>query len=212
MSASFYFWSAVPMLMLAGIAVASGRSAWKRRRIEKETLRNIAGTLGLTFSEPKSGSNFARVMGDWEMNGKYNGVPVRIYGKKVSRQRHSAESTFVDATANCRTKCELVITRESSLSRIGSAVLGLQDIATGNANLDRLVVVKGVPIHIVERIAGNPKLQRELERLFEHEGSIHVDLHGAHYRRSGVFTDEQTLRVLLERLTATAAALEEAAA
>ena len=200
------------MLILIGIATFFAYAEWKRRKKEKETLRSIARTLGFTFSEPESRSSFVRLIGDWEMKGTYNRIPVRIYGKRVSGQKHSSESTFIDAIANCGPRGQLVITRETTLSRIGGALFGLQDVTTGNADLDRLVVIKGVPTHTVERIVGNPKLQRELARLFEHEGLIHVDLHGAHYRRSRVFTDEQSLRVLLDALTRTAAALEEAAA
>ncbi|HYC58638.1 MAG TPA: hypothetical protein VEK79_03650 [Thermoanaerobaculia bacterium] len=209
---SYYLWSAVPALIVIGGALLAARAAWNRRRKEKETFRSIARTFGFTFSEPPNSSNFMTVIGDWEMKGTYNRIPVRIYGKRVSGQKNNSESTFVDATANCQTKCQLAITRETTLSRIGGAAFGLQDIATGDADLDRRVVVKGVPIHIVERIARNPKFQRELARLFELDGMIHVDLHGAHYRRSTVFTNEQSLRLLLEAMTRTAAALEEAAA
>jgi hypothetical protein len=209
---SYYAYSAVPILILIGIAVVAGYAAWNRRRTQKENLRRIARTFGFTFSEPESGSSFVRLIGGWEMTGTYNGIAVRIYGKKVSGPERSSESTFIDATANCRVKCELMITRETTLSRIGGAVFGLQDVTTGNADVDRRVVVKGVPTHIVKRIVDNHKLQQEVVRLFEHDGLIHVDLHGAHYRRSGVLTDDQTLRALLDALTRTASALEKATA
>ena len=194
-----------------GIVTLFGYRSWRRRRTEKEDLRKMARTFGFAFSEPETRNNFVRLVGGWEMSGKYNGVAVRIYGKKVSSgEDSSSESTFIDATANCRTKCELMITRETTLSRIGGALFGLQDISTGNADLDRRVVVKGVPTHVVERIVGNPRLQQEVISLFEREGMIHVDLHGAHYRQSRVFRDEQALRPLLESLTRTASALQEA--
>jgi hypothetical protein len=207
---SYYFYSAVPILLLIGIAVFFGAVEWKRRTREKENLRAIARTLGFTFSEPETSNRFVRMIGEWEMKGTYNRVPVRIYGKKVSGSERSSESTFVDATASCGTKCQLVITRETTLSRIGGSLFGLQDVTTGNEELDRRVVVKGVPNHVVQRIMSNPKLQQELVRLFEHQGLIHVDLHGAHYRQSNSFSDEKALRPLLDALTRTVSALEEA--
>ena len=209
---SFYLYSAVPLLIAIGFVAFIAYRTWNRRRVEKETLRNIARVLGFTFSEPESRSNFVRLIGGWEMAGTYNRVPVRIYGKNVSGQENTSESTFIDATANCNTKFELMITRETTASRIGGGLFGLQDVKTGNDDLDRRVVVKGVPNHVVKRVIDHPDLQRELLRLFEHDGSIHVDLQGAHYRQSASFQDAQAVRSLLDALTRTAAALEKATA
>ena len=209
---SYYLWSAVPFLVLIGIAALFGLAAWRRRRTEKENLRGIARTLGFTFTEPETKNRFMRMIGGWEMKGTYNRVPVRVYGKIPPNRESRSESTFVDATANCATKCELMITRETTLSRIGGSLFGLQDVTTGNEELDRRVVVKGVPNHVVQRIVSNQKLQRELVRLFDHQGLIHVDLHGAHYQQSKSFPDDKTLRPLLDALTRTASALEEATA
>ena len=208
----FYLYSAVPLLIVIGIALFIAYWTWNRRRVEKETLREIARTLDFSFSEPESRSNFVRLIGGWEMAGTYNRMPVRIYGKKVPGQESSSESTFIDATATCSTKFELMITRETTASRMAGALFGLQDVKTGNEDLDRRVVVKGVPNHVVKRVIDHPDLQRELLRLFEHDGSIHVDLHGAHYRQSASFKDAQAVRPLLDALTRTAAALEKATA
>lgn len=207
----FHLYAAIPILLVAGFVFLSAYGAWNRRRREKETLRSIARSLGFTFSEPESRSAFVRLIGDWEMRGRYNGVPVRVYGERVTGQQHTTEVTFIDATAECRTRCQLAITRETTLSRIGGG-LGMQDITTGNEDLDRRVVIKGVPIHIVQRITSNTRLQRELLRLFENEGTLHVDLKGVHYRQGTVFTDEQVLRARLEAMTRTVSALEEATA
>lgn len=98
------------------------------------------------------------------------------------------------------------------MSRIGGALFGLQDVTTGNEELDRRVVIKGVPAHVVKRTVDHPELQRELLRLFEHEGLIDVDLHGAHYRQSASFEDEQAVRTLLDAMTGTVLALEKATA
>jgi hypothetical protein len=208
----FYLYSAVPLLIVIGIMLFIAYWTWNRRRVEKETLRNIARTLGFTFSEPESRSSFARLIGGWEMTGTYNRVPVRIYGKKVPGQESSSESTFIDASANCNTKFELMITRETTASRMAGALFGLQDVKTGKEDFDRRVVVKGVPNHVVKRVIDHPELQRELLRLFEHDGAIHVDLHGSHYRQSSGFKDEQAVRSLLDALTRAAAALEKATA
>lgn len=207
----FHLYAAIPILLVAGFVLLGAYGAWNRRRREKEALRSIARSLGFTFSEPESRSAFVRLIGDWEMRGTYGGVPVRVYGERVTGQRHTTEVTFIDAMAECRTKGQLVITRETTLSRVGGA-LGMQDITTGNEDLDRRVVIKGVPIHIVQRITSNARLQRELVRLFENEGTFHVDLKGVHYRQGTVFTDEQVLRARLEAMTRTVSALEEAAA
>src|SRR5688572_19929735 len=147
---SYYLYSAVPLLIVIGFVLVTGYAAWNRRRGEKETLRSIARTLGFTFSESKTGNRVVRMIGGWEMAGTYNRIPVRIYGKKVPGEERSSESTFIDATANCSTKFELVITRETTVSRIGG-LFGLQDVTTGNEDLDRRVVVKGVPTHVVKR-------------------------------------------------------------
>jgi hypothetical protein len=209
---TFYLYSAAPIVVLLAIGALFAYVARNRRRKEKDQLRTIARSLGFAFSEPPGKNNFVRLIGGWEITGKYNGVPVRIYGKRVSGTERSSESTFVDATANCRTRFELMITRQTTLSRLGGAVLGLQDVLTGNEELDRRIVVKGVPAHVVKRVMENPRLQREVARLFEHEGLIHVDLNGTHFRRSKSFTDEHSLRPLLDSMTRTASALEEATA
>lgn len=99
------------------------------------------------------------------------------------------------------------------MNRLGGALFGLEDVTTGDADLDARVVVKGVPIHIVQGIVGNVRFQQELMRLFEHNGTIYVDQHGAHFRYPSRHdaTDEQKTRVILNALTRTAAALQEAA-
>ena len=209
---SYYLYSAVPFLVVGGFVFWAAYAAWSRRRKEKERLRELARTFGFSFSEPESRSNFLRLIGGWEMAGRYNGVAVHMYGKKVSGQNGNSETTFIDATANCRRKFELLITRETTLSRMGGSLLGLQDVTTGNAELDQRVVVKGVPTHLVQRVVDNRDLQRELVRLFEQQGWIHVDLRGAHYRRAEIPADERSLRSLLDALTRTASALETATA
>lgn len=209
---TYYLYSAAPIVILLAIGSLFGYLEWNRRRKEKDQLRAVARTFGFTFSEPASRSNFLRLIGEWEMSGRYNRVPVRIYGKKASGSKSNTELKCIDATANCRTKFELLITRETLLSRVGGAVFGLQDVPTGNDDLDRSIVVKGVPSHVVKRVVDHQKLQREVARLFEHDGLIYVDLHGVHYRQARSFADEQALRPLLESMTRTASALEEATA
>ena len=207
---SYHLFSWAPVLVILVIALLAGRSAWNSRRKEKENLRSIASTLGLTFSEPESGSTFMRMIGGWEMKGKYNGVPLRIYGKKVGEDDRTYESQFIEATADCRTKCGLMITRETTLGRIARTVLPLQDVTTGNPELDRRVVIKGVPTDVVKRIVDDERLQRELVKLFELPGMIHVDINGAHFRTSGGLPDAEELRNLLDSLTRTTRALEQA--
>lgn len=209
---TYYVYSVLPLVVVVGIVALVARRAWTARRREKETLRTIASRLGFKFSEPESGSTFVRMIGGWQMSGTYNRVPVLIYGKKVSDDDGSSESTFIDAAANCQRKFELTIARETTMSRIGGALFGLQDVTTGNAELDRRVVIKGVPTHVVKRTVDHPELQRELMRLFENEGLIHVDLRGAHYRQSASFKDEQAVRTLLDAMTRTVLALEKATA
>jgi len=48
--------------------------------------------------------------------------------------------------------------------------------------------------------------------LFEIEGTIHVDQHGAHFQQPGVLVDEVLYRKLLEKLSRTASSLENASA
>ena len=117
--------------------------------------------------------------------------------------------TCIDAIANCGSKGELRITRETTLSRIGAATFGFEDITSGNEALDRLVVIKGVPKHVMERIVRDADLQKALVALFQHGGWIEVDLKGAHYRQ-GRLAETQVLRPILEALTRTASALENA--
>ena len=209
---AYYLYSALPVLVVVGIAAFVAWRTWTARRREKEILRTIASRLGLTFSEPETTSNFVRMIGGWQMSGTYNRVPVRIYGKDARGEDSRAETTFIDVAANCQRKFELTIARETTMTRLGGALFGLQDVTTGNEELDRRVVIKGVPTHVVKRTVDHPELQRELLRLFEHEGLIHVDLRGAHYRQSASFKDERSVRTLLDAMTGTVLALEKATA
>jgi hypothetical protein len=103
-----------------------------------------------------------------------------------------------------------MITRETTLSRFGKAVFKMEDIQTTNEELNRTVVIKGVPQHFVTRIVNNTRLQEELLQLFQLDGIIYVDQHGAHFRCGGTLLDEPLYRKVLDQLTKTASALEQA--
>ena len=206
----YFLFSYAPIFVLFAIAATIGWVTWKKRVREKEQLRDLARRFGFTYADTELSNGFMRVIGGWEMNGRVNARPVRICGKRNSRSENNSESTFIDVPANCARKFQLVITRETGMSRLANSLLGLEDIATGNAELDQRVVVKGVPVETVERVMRNGELQRELVRLFDHDGVIDVDFKGTRYRSARLPADEQRLRSLLDALTRTASALERA--
>jgi hypothetical protein len=223
----YWLYSWGPFLIIGAIFCLIGYRAYSSRIRQKEKLKNIAVHLGFTFSDEGTDDEsagaiqtsnqelspmrrFLRTIAGWQMKGRMNGVETKIYTKKISSGKHSHEYTCIDALIPWNSSSSLLITRETSLSRLGKAIFDMQDIQTGNEDLDRRVVMKGAPEHFVKRILLDSSLQAELLSLFELEGTIFVDQHGVHFQTPQAIVDEQRYRQLLDRLTRTASALERA--
>jgi hypothetical protein len=220
----YWLYSWAPFLIIAAIFVWIAYRAYAKRLQEKQQLKRIAILFGFTFSDgeatetappPVSGQTaenggFLRTISGWHMKGRYNGVETKIYSKKISSGKHSVEHTLIDASTKWNSSSSLVITRETTLGRLGKAIFDMQDIKTGHEELDRRLIIKGVPEQFVKRIMQDANLQQELLSLFEIEGSIYVDRNGAHFQTKGTLVDEQQYRKLLDHLTRTASALEHA--
>ena len=234
----YYLYNYAPHLFFIALIAIVFYVAYRKRAGQKERLKKIALHLGLKFSdqeielsEPHEGltdsestetgssektnalADMVRLISGWRMEGRYDAVQVRIFSKRThGSERSQTESTCISAFAKWESNCSLMITRETMLSRLGKSVLNMKDINTTNDELNRLVVIKGVPEHFVKRIVDNSALQQELLKLFRLEGMIYVDQHGVHFRKSGTVVDEELYRKLLTQLTRTASSLEQASA
>jgi hypothetical protein len=233
----YYLYNYAPHIFLIALIGVIFYFAYRKRVGQKERLRKIALHLGLKFSdqemewsEPHEGltdsvepvepagskkatpvADMVRLVSGWRMEGRYNGMQVRIFSKRMhGTERSKTESTCISAFAKWESNCSLMITRETMLSRLGKAVLTMQDINTTNEALNRNVIIKGVPEHFVKRIVENSAFQQDLLQLFQLEGMIYVDQHGAHFRKSGTVLDEELYRKVLNQVTKTASALERA--
>lgn len=237
----YYLYNYAPHIIVIGVALLIFYFSFRKRVQQKERLKKIAMRFGFEFSdqivdlnEPDYGltdvaskstattgpeetnrlTDMVRVVSGWRMEGRFNGVQIRIYSTRGRRgsERSSTESTRMSAFGRWQSNSSLMVTRETTLSRLGKAVLNMQDIQTSNEELNRKVVIKGVPENFVKRIVDDAGLQRELLQLFELDGMIYVDQHGAHYQKQGTLLDEELYRKVLEQLTRTASALERASA
>ena len=229
-----YLYYYAPHLILAGVVLLISIWTYKKRAGQKHHLKRIALNLGLKYSdmlveptdavgelepiEPKVSERANRLaemvetVSGWRMEGKYEGVTVRIYStKRNGTERKQTESTCMSALAKWEPYCSLMIARTNILDKLGTSVLKMQDIQTTNEELNELVVIKGLPEHFVKKILDDSAFQHELLELFRLDGMIHVDQKGAHFRRRGTMVDEPMYRRILDHLTRTASALERAA-
>jgi hypothetical protein len=127
-------------------------------RVVGEVWRAIAEARGLTLDVERS-----------MMAGRTEGVHVEVY----AAQRGDAFTTTFLVRFDRPLGIGLRLERQAGLSKLG-ALIGMQDIETGDATFDKRFLVKGQPEAAV-RAALSPEVRSRLVSLQEHASSLTVE-------------------------------------
>ncbi|HEY7159682.1 MAG TPA: hypothetical protein VH815_00420 [Acidobacteriota bacterium] len=139
----------------------------------------------------------------WEMKGRWNGVPVRVYSEKG--KSNSGRYTVVRADTEATRTIGLQISTERFLSTLGN-----KDITIGNEELDKLIYVKADDAEQAKIILMSPTLQDALLQAFKFSKYMNVQDQYVSFYEAGNLQNEETLRTALDHVSRTAQALRSA--
>jgi hypothetical protein len=139
----------------------------------------------------------------WEMKGRWNGVPVRVYSEKS--KNNSGRHTVVRADTEATRTIGLQISTERFLSPLGN-----KDITIGNEELDKMIYVKADDADQAKIVLMSPTLQDALLQAFKFSKYMNVKDQYVTYYQAGNLQDEETLRAALDHVSRTAQALRSA--
>jgi hypothetical protein len=139
----------------------------------------------------------------WEMKGKWNGVPVRVYSEKDNS--NSGRYTVVRADTENNRKLGLHIVAERFLSTVGN-----KDITIGNEELDKMILVKADDLDQAKMVLMSPTLQDAILQAFKFSRAIKIEDQSVTFYHPGNLQDEEKLRAALDHVSRIAQALRSA--
>jgi len=142
------------------------------------------------------------------VTGHYRGHECTLYHGAQSTNAHSSsESVHIGLLFSRPVRQGMLLAPETFFARVGRALFRTQDLATGNAELDRLVVVKAQEEAPVRVLLADRRVQAALLALFGDGGDWKITDEGIRWRRSGGTLAAAEALPLLERMAAVAEAM-----
>lgn len=142
------------------------------------------------------------------VTGSHRGYAIAIcHGSSPSGGNRNTPSVNVSLLFKRREKLGLLLAPETFFTRVGRTLFRTQDLPTGNAELDRLVVVKANEETPVRVLLGDRRVQEALIALFRDGAEWKVSDEGIRWRRAGGELTAGEVRLLLDRMTDVAQAL-----
>ena len=142
------------------------------------------------------------------VSGRHRGYETAIcHGSSSSGGSRNAPSIHVSLLFNRTEKLGLLLAPETFFTRVGRTLFRTQDLPTGNAELDKLVVVKAEEEAPVRVLLGDRRVQEALIALFRDGAEWKVSDEGIRWRRAGDQLTADEVRRLLERMADAAQAL-----
>lgn len=139
----------------------------------------------------------------WQLTGKWNGAPVRVYSEKA--KSNSGRYTVVRAETENTKTLGLHIVAERFLSTLGN-----KDITLGNEELDKMILVKANDPDQAKMLLMSPTLQDAILQAFKFSKAINIEDQSVTFYHPGTLLDEEILRTALDHVTRTALALRSA--
>lgn len=142
------------------------------------------------------------------VTGRHRGHEFTLaHGSSTAGGKNQSQSVHISLLFQRPEKNGLLLAPETFFTRAGHALFRTQDLTTGNAELDRLVVVKATAEAAVRRLLADRPTQDALIALFRDGAEWKVTDEGIRWRRAGGTLSAAEARPLMDRMAATAAAL-----
>jgi len=190
----------LPFLLVIGLLVIFGAIAYLRRQARQQAWGELAARTGLTF---ESGGLFSPM----RVTGTYRGHPLTLDTFTRSTGKNSTTYTRIQMGANNPSALSLAIYDENVLSKVGKA-LGMQDIQTGDDELDRRFTIKGQPEPMIASLFTSIGLRQKLLQA----RSVHVEVRGqqVYWQQRGAESNADHLQFLFDLLGDLAEAVDRA--
>jgi len=190
----------LPFLLVIGLLVIFGVIAYLRRQARQQAWGELAARTGLTF---ESGGLFSPM----RVTGTYRGHPLTLDTFTRSTGKNSTTYTRIQMGANNPSALSLAIYDENVLSKVGKA-LGMQDIQTGDDELDRRFTIKGQPEPMIASLFTSIGLRQKLLQA----RSVHVEVRGqqVYWQQRGAESNADHLQFLFDLLGDLAEAVDRA--
>jgi hypothetical protein len=139
----------------------------------------------------------------WQLSGKWNDVPVRIYSE--TDKKNSGRYTVVRADTENIRAIGLLIVAERFLSTLGN-----KDITIGNEELDKMILIKADDLDQAKMLLMSPYLQDAILQAFKFSRAIKIEDQSVTFYHPGNLQNEEKLRAALDHVSRTALALRSA--
>jgi hypothetical protein len=190
----------LPLLIVVGLLVIFAVLAYVRHQARRQVWSELAARTGLTF-EP--GTLFSPM----RIKGNYRGHPLTLDTFTRSSGKSSTTYTRIRLTVNNPSALSLAIYDENVLNKLGKA-LGMQDIQTGDEELDRRFIIKGQPEPVIANLFTSIGLRQKLLEA----RSLHVEVKGRelHFEQRGAESNADYIQFLFDLLSDLAEAVDRA--
>ena len=189
----------IPFLIIAGILVVG---YFNQQRIVR-AWRDLAERSGLTCEAPR----FV-LLQEPRVFGVYRGRSLTLDTYTTGSGRSRTTYTRIRIAVDNRANGSLALYDETIFSKIGKA-LGMQDIQTGDEEIDKRFILKGQPETFALGVLNSINLRQKL--LQARALSIHLDGPELKFSQHGVVADVERLQFLFELLSDVADGAERAA-
>lgn len=139
--------------------------------------------------------------------GHYRGRPAQLETYTVGAGRHRRTYTRIFIQVNNHANGKLAIYQETVFSQLGK-VLGMQDIQTGDEELDKRFILKGQPENFALSVLNSVNLRQTL--LQTRAPNVQLEGNTLRHSEQGVITDPERTQAILELLSYLADGLERA--
>jgi hypothetical protein len=173
-------------------AVRFGRAAKSSiSEEEKEFAKAMKGPFG----------NYMAAFMPWRICGDYKSVGVSI--RKVERGSGKSKRSYTRFESNFKRPLEfsLTISSEDFFTRVGKSLFGLQDIETGNSELDRLARIKSDNVNGARSWLSSSGRQQALISLLMQHPEAEINQAGVALESRGFKPDLNEYRAALDALT-----------
>ncbi len=190
----------LPFLLVVGILVLFTVLAYLRRQARQQAWSELAARTGLAL-EPGG------IFSPMRVTGYYRGRPLTLDTFTRSSGKSSTTYTRIRLGVNNPPALSLAIYDENVLSKIGKA-LGMQDVQTGDDELDRRFTIKGQPEPVIARLLTSIGLRQKLLEA----RSLHVEVKDRelHFEQRGAESNADHLQFLFDLLSDLAEAVDRA--
>jgi hypothetical protein len=189
-------------------------------RRNRERMRSVADELGFTFHggddqspgapEQGFGRRLLQILKPWRITGSRDGVAVAIYLESRGGGKSRTTYSIVEASFPRPLPFTLRMGRETSLTRFGKAVFGIQDIEIGSDRLDAGVRIRTSDAERARRLLADAGVQERILAALQAFPTVIVTERAVIWEKRATVRNTETWRAAIEAVVPVVVALRSA--